>query len=251
MPTATSRGFQIDFDLVAHELASSTVGRRRPLVPLGVPAGRRVLRRGDGAARRARRRHRHLDRCRSRSRAPSPSTDDDVHATYDPDQAHAFWRLLVQMDRVFDEFRSRFVGKSSPVHLFWGALDLAVTRFSGAAGPAAPRRRAELRSARDARGVLARGEQRRLLARRRRRGRLLLLRLPRARRLPGRPGRARGAALRRRARRVRAALRGGAHGAPTPTRVLLEFLAVHLRGRGRHRGAGTAPRSSAEPGTAT
>ena len=58
------------------------------------------------------------------------------HATYDADQVQRFWLALVQMERVFEVFRSRFVGKVSPVHLFWGALDLAVTRFSGR-----PRRR--------------------------------------------------------------------------------------------------------------
>ena len=63
---------------------------------------------------------------------------DQVHTTYDPDQAHRFWLLLVEATRVFDEFRSRFVGKSSPVHLFWGALDLATTRFSGRPAPPHP-----------------------------------------------------------------------------------------------------------------
>lgn len=63
---------------------------------------------------------------------------DRVHATYDRDQAHRFWLLLVQASRVFHVFRSRFVGKSSPVHLFWGALDLAVTRFSGRTAPPHP-----------------------------------------------------------------------------------------------------------------
>jgi hypothetical protein len=65
-------------------------------------------------------------------------TDDRVHTSYDPDQAHRFWLLLVQCQRVFQLFRSRFVGKASPVHLFWGALDLAATRFSGRAAPPHP-----------------------------------------------------------------------------------------------------------------
>jgi hypothetical protein len=64
-----------------------------------------------------------------------PFDEDQLHTTYDPDQAHRFWRLLVQSDRVLHEFRSRFIGKASPVHLFWGGLDLAVTRFSGRAAP--------------------------------------------------------------------------------------------------------------------
>ncbi|MGO9583885.1 MAG: DUF5996 family protein [Acidimicrobiales bacterium] len=64
--------------------------------------------------------------------------DDRVHASYDPDQAHRFWLLLVQSQRVFQVFRGRFIGKVSPIHLFWGALDLAVTRFSGRPAPAHP-----------------------------------------------------------------------------------------------------------------
>ena len=67
-----------------------------------------------------------------------PFVDDHVHATYEPDQAHRFWLLLVECDRLFHEFRGRFLGKASPVHLFWGALDLAVTRFSGRPAPPHP-----------------------------------------------------------------------------------------------------------------
>ncbi len=67
-----------------------------------------------------------------------PFTDDRTHATYEPDQAHRFWLALVQAQRVFQLFRSRFCGKASPVHLFWGSLDLAVTRFSGRPAPPHP-----------------------------------------------------------------------------------------------------------------
>jgi hypothetical protein len=67
-----------------------------------------------------------------------PFERDTTHATYDGDQARQFWLALVQMNRVFEMFRSRFVGKVSPVHLFWGALDLAVTRFSGRPAPPHP-----------------------------------------------------------------------------------------------------------------
>ena len=62
---------------------------------------------------------------------PIPFDQDETHAAYDPEYANRFWRVLVQSDRVFREFRSGFVGKCSPVHYFWGAPDLAVTRFSG------------------------------------------------------------------------------------------------------------------------
>jgi hypothetical protein len=63
---------------------------------------------------------------------------DQQHASYVPDQAHRFWRILVQADRVFTAFRSRFIGKVSPVHFFWGSFDLAVTRFSGRPHPSRP-----------------------------------------------------------------------------------------------------------------
>ena len=67
-----------------------------------------------------------------------PFEQDTQHAAYDGEQVQRFWRALVQMDRVFEVFRSRFLGKVSPVHLFWGALDLAVTRFSGRPAPPHP-----------------------------------------------------------------------------------------------------------------
>jgi hypothetical protein len=67
-----------------------------------------------------------------------PFDADTTHTAYDGDQARRFWQLLVQANRVFEVFRSRYVGKVSPVHLFWGALDLAVTRFSGRAAPPHP-----------------------------------------------------------------------------------------------------------------
>lgn len=64
--------------------------------------------------------------------------DDRVHDSYDREAVHRFWLALVEMQRVFKVFRSRFVGKSSPVHLFWGALDVASTRFSGRTPPPHP-----------------------------------------------------------------------------------------------------------------
>ncbi len=67
-----------------------------------------------------------------------PFSQDREHASYDPDYANRFWRILVQSDRVFQQFRARFIGKSSPVHFFWGSFDLAVTRFSGRTAPMHP-----------------------------------------------------------------------------------------------------------------
>ncbi len=67
-----------------------------------------------------------------------PFAEDRTHASYDPEAVERFWRVLLQVDRVFHEFRARFVGKSSPVHFFWGSFDLAVTRFSGRPAPPHP-----------------------------------------------------------------------------------------------------------------
>ncbi|MFE7565374.1 DUF5996 family protein [Streptomyces sp. NPDC057539] len=67
-----------------------------------------------------------------------PFAEDFSHVTYDPRGAHMFWRQLLQANRVLGEFRSHFVGKVSPVHFFWGAMDLACTRFSGRGAPRHP-----------------------------------------------------------------------------------------------------------------
>ncbi len=66
---------------------------------------------------------------------PIPFDEDLEHASYDAEYAHRFWLTLVQSARVFQKFRARFIGKCSPVHFFWGACDLAVTRFSGRRAP--------------------------------------------------------------------------------------------------------------------
>lgn len=63
---------------------------------------------------------------------------DHVHNSYDAQSANAFYRILVNVDCVFKEFRARFLGKVSPVHFFWGSFDLAVTRFSGRRAPERP-----------------------------------------------------------------------------------------------------------------
>jgi hypothetical protein len=67
-----------------------------------------------------------------------PFDKDHIHASYDAEYANRFWRALVQADRVFKKFRAGFIGKCSPVHFFWGSLDLAVTRFSGRTAPEHP-----------------------------------------------------------------------------------------------------------------
>src|SRR5258706_6267552 len=66
---------------------------------------------------------------------PIRFTEDTVHASYDPDYANRFWRILVQVERVLSATRCSFIGKASPVHFFWGGMDLAVTRLSGKLAP--------------------------------------------------------------------------------------------------------------------
>ena len=68
-------------------------------------------------------------------RGAVPFADDHAHRPYDREAAHRFHRALVLVDQVFKQFRTAYLGKASPVHLFWGSFDLAVTRFSGSRAP--------------------------------------------------------------------------------------------------------------------
>jgi hypothetical protein len=74
------------------------------------------------------------------SEVPSPIRfeEDRQHASYDATHAHRFWRVLLEADTILKEFRTRFIGKASPVHFFWGSFDLAATRFSGRRAPERP-----------------------------------------------------------------------------------------------------------------
>ena len=69
---------------------------------------------------------------------PIAFDQDRVHASYDPAAVEKFWRILLSVDAVFNQFRAGFIGKCSPVHFFWGSFDLAVTRFSGRRAPERP-----------------------------------------------------------------------------------------------------------------
>lgn len=131
------RTFQIDFDLINHELVVQTTAGavfNMPLQPQSVADFYRQLMDA-------------LERMRVGVRISArpnevteaiPFARDETHRAYDAEQVNRFWRILVMSDRVFKTFRGRFIGKCSPVHLFWGALDLAVTRFSGRRAPDHP-----------------------------------------------------------------------------------------------------------------
>jgi hypothetical protein len=132
------RTFAIDFDFVDHALRISTsTGQKRAfdLVPMSVAAFYEKTMRalGDLGI--------EVEIYPKPVEVPDPIQpfpEDEAHASYDADAVHRFWRALVQVDRVFTAFRARFIGKVSPVHFFWGAFDLAVTRFSGRDAPRHP-----------------------------------------------------------------------------------------------------------------
>jgi hypothetical protein len=132
-----TRTFQIDFDFVDHQLILQTSDGRARAFPLeSQPVAafyRRLMEEMCGL-------DLHVDIHKKPNEIPEPIRFDldQAQRTYDRDYANRFWRILVQSDRVFKVFRARFIGKCSPVHLFWGALDLAVTRFSGRPAPEHP-----------------------------------------------------------------------------------------------------------------
>jgi hypothetical protein len=130
-----SRTFEIEFDLLRHALVidlSDGASRRIPLEPrtvadfhatvtsaldeLGIPVRIKDYPCEIAGAKRF--------------------SEDRIHCAYDREYAERFWKVLVQVDRVFKQFRTGFIGKASPVHFFWGSFDLAVTRFSGRRAPA-------------------------------------------------------------------------------------------------------------------
>lgn len=131
------KGFSIDFDFIGHQLVVSTTGGDRRTVALRAGPIADFYHEVTGL----------LDELGLSTEiwttpveipGAVPFDTDQSHVAYDGDQVHRFWLALVQMNRVFEVFRSRFVGKVSPVHFFWGALDLAVTRFSGRTAPKHP-----------------------------------------------------------------------------------------------------------------
>ena len=135
-----TRNFEIEFDFIAHRLSIRTSDgetRQLELAPRSVADFYRELMQtldSLGLAVKIRAVPDELPN-------PIPFADDHEHASYDPEYANRHWRILAHADRVFKEFRARFIGKVSPVHFFWGSFDLAVTRFSGR--PAPPREGAD------------------------------------------------------------------------------------------------------------
>jgi hypothetical protein len=132
-----NRSFQITFDFVSHELVLDTSEGNRQTIPLAPQsvadfyfAFQRMLKRESIA----------VPIWPMPVEVPNPIRfdHDQVHASYAPEYVHRFWRILLTVSAVFEEFRSQFIGKCSPVHFFWGSFDLAVTRFSGRRAPDRP-----------------------------------------------------------------------------------------------------------------
>ncbi|HEX3665788.1 MAG TPA: DUF5996 family protein [Rhizomicrobium sp.] len=134
---ARGQSFQIEFDLIDHLLHLRTsAGRNRQMVlrPMSVADFHRsflALLADAGIAVR-------VDAWPNEIPDAIPFREDHVHAAYDAEFANRFWRVLLGTHEVFSRFRTAFLGKSSPVHFFWGSFDLAVTRFSGRRAPLHP-----------------------------------------------------------------------------------------------------------------
>ena len=129
-----SRVLEIEFDFIDHKLRIQVNDGRTREIPL-VPRSVADFYQEFMATLREMGFDIHIWRRPSEIPDPVPFDEDRVHASYDSEHVHRFWRILVSADSVLKEFRSRFIGKSSPVHFFWGGFDLAVTRFSGRRAP--------------------------------------------------------------------------------------------------------------------
>jgi len=131
------RAFELWFDFIRHQLVLETndgLVKTLPLAPRSVAEFYRefqeMLRSADIEVK--------IWRMPVEISDPIAFDQDRVHASYDRASVEKFWRILLSVDAVFNQFRAGFVGKSSPVHFFWGSFDLAVTRFSGRRAPERP-----------------------------------------------------------------------------------------------------------------
>jgi Family of unknown function (DUF5996) len=128
------RQFDMEFDFLEHKLVIRTTDPKTISVPLA-PRSVADFYREVMSALRSLGIEVHIWKMPVEVANAIPFDQDTVHAAYDGASAQKLWRILLSVDAVFKIFRSRFVGKSSPVHFFWGGFDLAVTRFSGRRAP--------------------------------------------------------------------------------------------------------------------
>jgi hypothetical protein len=132
-----ARTFQVDFDFIDHLLRIETSDGARKQIPLTAQSVAKFYA-AVMAALADLRIDVIIDETPNELPEPIRFSQDQQHASYDPDAARRFSQVLVNADRVFKQFRTGFLGKASPVHFFWGSFDLAVTRFSGRRAPAHP-----------------------------------------------------------------------------------------------------------------
>jgi hypothetical protein len=131
------RTFQIDLDFIDHALKISTSdGAERQFAVAGQSVASFYA--AIMAALAELGIHIAIDETPNELPEPIRFSQDNLHASYDPDAVRRFLQILVNTDRVFKQFRTSFLGKASPVHFFWGSFDLAVTRFSGRRAPRHP-----------------------------------------------------------------------------------------------------------------
>ena len=129
--------FEVIFDFIDHTLhilTSEGTSRAMPLIPRSVATFYREFM----ACLRALGIEVTINTLPSEIQNPIPCDEDELHASYDHIYVHRFWRILVQTDTVLKRYRSFFLGKSSPVHFFWGSFDVALTFFSGRRAPSRP-----------------------------------------------------------------------------------------------------------------
>jgi Family of unknown function (DUF5996) len=131
------RSFEIWFDFLRHQLSVETSDGILKVLPL---APRSVAEFYQEFMKMLRSAEIDVKIWRMPVEIPNPIAfdQDRVHASYDPASVEKFWRILMSVDEVFNQFRAEFLGKSSPVHFFWGSFDLAVSRFSGRRAPERP-----------------------------------------------------------------------------------------------------------------
>jgi hypothetical protein len=130
------RSFSIEFDFIDHQLVIRTsdgVKRTLPLEPRSVADFYRDVK----ALLRDMKLEVKIWPMPVEIAVPIRFEEDTIHASYDPDLANRFWRIVLQTEEVLTRERCTFIGKCSPAHFFWGGFDLALTRFSGR--PAPPR----------------------------------------------------------------------------------------------------------------
>jgi hypothetical protein len=129
--------FEVHFDFIDHNLlivASDGTTKALPLIPRSVASFYQEFM----AALRALGIEVTINTLPSEVQNPIRFEQDEVHASYDPTYTQCFWRILVQTETVLKHYRSHFIGKSSPIHFFWGSFDLALSFFSGRRAPERP-----------------------------------------------------------------------------------------------------------------